>query len=365
MIVRRSSLSHGSRSGFTLVELLVVIAIIGVLVGLLLPAVQVAREAGRRSSCSSNLKQIALALHGHHAARGKFPPGWIEQCPTPRGVNQVGEWSWTAYSLPFMDDGALYQSLSVGKESLAVALLVTSFVEKMKAPVRSFVCPSDTGPANGSSTTGGRFVRRRGLAGNQYLAKSNYVGCNASFNLAFDDGLPTNLAGTDPHRTRANGIFFKDKGLRTKDITDGTSKTLLLGERHDEMTNAAGVAADCDSGLMFGVSHFANAERTVDSGAGQSHGMFAGRYGINNPEDASISISASEQGPACARGLGSMHTGGAQVAMADGAVRFLSQYIELYTSVNFNDDLQTIGNNNDSVYERLCSRNDGQSTGNE
>jgi len=363
-VSRFTQTRNGSWStGFTLVELLVVIAIIGLLVGLLLPAVQVAREAGRRSSCSNNLKQIALAVHAHHSARGSFPPGWIEQNRAPR-INQEGEWSWTTFILPFVDDAALFQSLPVSTQSLATALLASGFAARVQAPVRSFVCPSDTGPARGSTANGGRFVRRRGAAGDQYLAKSNYVGCNASFNLAFNDGLPTNLAGTNPHWARANGVFLKDRGLRTKDITDGTSKTLLVGERNDKLMNAAGVAADCESGLMFGISHFANGERTVDSGGGgQSHGLFAGRYGINNAEDASISISTSEQAPACSRGLGSLHPGGAQVALADGSVRFLSQAIELYTSANFNDDLKTIGNAVDSVFERLCSRNDGQPTG--
>jgi len=110
---------------------------------------------------------------------------------------------------------------------------------------------------------------------------------------------------------------------------------------------------------MYGVGHFANAERTLEGGAGQSHALFSGRYGLNNPERASISFSSSEDGPACARGLGSSHPGGALVALADGSVRWLADSVELFTTANFNDDLKTTGNPVDSVYERLCSRNDG------
>jgi len=339
----------------------VVIAIIGLMIALLLPAVQAARESSRRSACGSNLRQIALANHSHLSARGRFPAGWLEQNPGPR-TNQEGEWSWVTLILPALEESATFATLPLDV-SLATAIDQAAILARLQSPVRVFACPSDTGPAIGTSENSGRFVRRRGRAGNQYLAKSNYVGCNASFSLAFDDGPPTAAGSTRAHWARANGIFIRDRGLRVKDVTDGLSKTLLLGERHWEMRNAAGEVTECRAGLMYGVSHFANAERTLDSGVGQSHGLFAGRYGINNPERASTSISTNEDGPACARGLGSKHPGGAMAALADGSVRWLSDSIELYTTANFNDDIQATGNPVDSVFERLCSRNDGQVVG--
>jgi len=347
--------------GFTLVELLVVIAIIGLMIALLLPAVQAARESGRRSACASNLRQIALANHGHLSARGRFPASWLEQNRAPR-VNQEGEWSWVTLILPYLEESATFAALPLDV-SLATALLQDNMLSRLEAPVRVFLCPSDNGPVEGTSENGGRFVRRRGRAGNFYLAKSNYVGCNASFSLAFDDGPPTNAGFTQAHWARANGIFLRDRGLRVKDVTDGLSKTLLLGERNWERRNAAGEVVDCRAGLMYGVGHFANPERTLESGAAQSHALFSGRYGINNPERASTSFSTSEDGPACARGLGSSHPGGGQVALADGAVRWLADSVELFTTANFNDDLKAVGNPVDSVYERLCSRNDGEVVG--
>ena len=175
--------------GFTLVELLVVIAIIGLMIALLLPAVQAARESGRRSACASNLRQIALANHGHLSARGRFPASWLEQNRAPR-VNQEGEWSWVTLILPYLEESATFAALPLDV-SLATALLQDDMLSRLEAPVRVFLCPSDNGPVEGTSENGGRFVRRRGRAGNFYLAKSNYVGCNASFSLAFDDGPPT------------------------------------------------------------------------------------------------------------------------------------------------------------------------------
>jgi len=358
--------AHGcTLRAFTLVELLVVIAIIAVLIGLLLPAVQSAREAGRRAACSNNLKQIALANHGHLSARGRFPAGWREQNAAPR-INQEGEWAWTTAILPYIDDAGTFEALPLDV-SLAVAVAQAAVLARLQPTVRAFLCPSDGGPTDGprqgTNQESGRFVRRRGQGGDRILAKSNYVGCNASFSLSFDDGPPTNAGFTRAHWARGNGIFLRDRGLATKDITDGTSSTLLLGERHWSMPNAAGEEAFCRAAIWYGISHFANAERTLDSNAGQAHALFAGRYGINNPERASYSISSSEDSPACSRGLSSNHPGGAMSAFADGSVRWLSDSIELFTSANFNDNIQSVGNPVDSVYERLCSRNDGQVAG--
>src|SRR3954447_15007821 len=100
-----------SRRGFTLIELLVVIAIIGVLIALLLPAVQAAREAARRAQCTNNLKQIALAMHNYHDTVGSFPPGGISG-GDPNGWWSGGWWPWTVFILPAMEQGTLYNAIN-------------------------------------------------------------------------------------------------------------------------------------------------------------------------------------------------------------------------------------------------------------
>src|SRR6202011_965831 len=124
-----------ARRAFTLIELLVVIAIIGVLIGLLLPAVQKVREAANRLKCTNNLKQIGLALHNYHDAYATFPPGGVTEgpcCETPSGA------AWTIYILPFLEQDALYRKYDFTKynEDPENALVRTS-------PVKIYVCPSD------------------------------------------------------------------------------------------------------------------------------------------------------------------------------------------------------------------------------
>ena len=128
---------------FTLVELLVVIAIIGTLVGLLLPAVQAAREAANRSKCGNNVRQLALGLISHADAKRAFPPGWKV---TNLVANAEG-WAWGAYILPYIEETALANQLSIQQGNLAEILVSTNWspvVDGVQKPVRVFMCPSDT-----------------------------------------------------------------------------------------------------------------------------------------------------------------------------------------------------------------------------
>src|SRR5262245_13713930 len=130
------------RRGFTLVELLVVIAIIGVLVALLLPAVQAAREAARRTSCSSNLRQIGLAMHNYHDTFKAFPIGALSTLGPAQGANSAnGDWAWPTAILPFVEQKPLYDQLQPGSSPKAPA--VTSPLVLTGVPV--FMCPSCPG----------------------------------------------------------------------------------------------------------------------------------------------------------------------------------------------------------------------------
>src|SRR5262245_24039429 len=209
----------GRPSGFTLIELLVVIAIIGILIALLLPAIQGAREAGRRTHCKNNLKQLSLALLNYDGVHKHLPPGVVQAYPTPPAVKpdtSKGNWSWSALTLPYVEYKTLYESIGVKATDLATAMDSPDRLAGMSQEMAGFRCPSD-----GSAPSLNTERPIQSAAGiSSPLATSNYVGVNSSGELRRDPGLPSN---------NANGIFVINKATRLKDITDGTSKTAVLG----------------------------------------------------------------------------------------------------------------------------------------
>ena len=174
------------RKGFTLVELLVVIAIIGVLVGLLLPAVQSAREAARRTQCINNMRQLGLALHNHHDSFGTLPPGWKTSTTAGSQGNGVALWGWGAMILPFIEEGSLNDQLKPKDVFMhdAVTSLWSSYQSLMTTSMTGFRCPSDDGPI----TNIGRSFPGFNNSGAAALSTSNYIGNNNSRTSAqFDD----------------------------------------------------------------------------------------------------------------------------------------------------------------------------------
>lgn len=190
-----------SRSAFTLIELLVVIAIIAILVALLLPAVQQAREAARRSECKNNLKQLGIAIHNYTTAHRVLPPGAaVDLTVTSTGNN--GSWGVHGRVLPFIEQGNLYDNVN-----LTTAWDFQSAISGLKVPV--FSCPSDPGSDR---------IRDPG-SGKALLYPTTY-GFNYGRWFVFD---PTNGNGGD-------GLFFPNSKLSFRDATDGTSNTLLIAE---------------------------------------------------------------------------------------------------------------------------------------
>jgi len=214
-------------SGFTLVELLVVIAIIGVLVGLLLPAVQAAREAARRSQCANNLKQFGVAAHNYLAAKGVFPPGWSED-DRPDPAARATLLAWGAHLLPYLEQAPLYQKFDLKKQSTEGTFGgPVENIDLIATVLPIFRCPTDA-----ESPNYGTFAQYE-----QYnreipqIAVANYVGsgsvCESCHFGWFVPGQ-TAVGGCPDGIT---GVLYRNSETSTGKILDGTSQTFFVGER--------------------------------------------------------------------------------------------------------------------------------------
>lgn len=289
------------RVGFTLIELLVVIAIIAILIALLLPAVQQAREAARRSTCKNNVKQLGIALHSYHETHGTFPPGWIQRStastcqPNSTGANCLPGWGWGTMLLPFIDQANLYNALNVSGTDLVVAPTTES-----ETTIPLFRCPSDTG-SNLNSDRGGH-------------ATSNYKGVYGDIGT----GTTTN---SNPHNSAAgNGTFYSNSDTRIRDIQDGTTNTVLIGE-----TARGRVGANTYNGGIW-VGYYDNGKTASVIWITENHA--AAR--INGTREWAFS---------------SLHPGGAHFLLGDGGVRFLSENMsgDIYENLGNISDGNVIG----------------------
>jgi len=220
-----TNLARPRRSaGFTLIELLVVITIIALLAGLLLPAVQRSREAARQTMCRNNLKQIGIALAHYAEAKGGFPPGYVSSFDN-RGTDLGPGWGWGAMLLPSLEQQPLFNTINF---NAPIEHLSQQTVRLTTLKV--FLCPSDSMRPSWTASTGETWI----YAGQVFsvtdpicdVASANYVGM-------FGVGEP----GVD-----GNGIFYRNSFVGYRDITDGTSNTLAVGERCKAINNGRGQA---------------------------------------------------------------------------------------------------------------------------
>jgi prepilin-type N-terminal cleavage/methylation domain-containing protein/prepilin-type processing-associated H-X9-DG protein len=339
--------TKAGRHAFTLIELLVVIAIIAVLIGLLLPAVQKVREAASRAKCSNNLKQIGLGLHNFHDVNGHFPAGWygveIKSTLITIPTYNYKPWAWSAYILPYIEQGNLYNRLNPTGRTLTDAF--QNDLAALQTSIPTYICPSDSGPPN-APLNGNRpfhlFIPGQAVS----IGISNYPGVHGGgTGVGFFSGADL---------TAALQGRFSLITQRMLDISDGTSNTVAVGERSSRVVTQgtpdggqyAGVWAGFDGdevnasapeGKYAVVGH--TSYRMMD---GLEHGSAADSY---IPQEA----------------FSSNHTGGCNFCLGDGSVRFVSSSISWagYKVRNSGGPAAW------GTYEKIGITNDGQVLGND
>jgi prepilin-type N-terminal cleavage/methylation domain-containing protein len=291
------------RRGFTLIELLVVVAIIAVLIGLLLPAVQKAREAATRMSCQNNVKQIILAMHNYHGAHNQLPPGYRY------GEGDYSEATWAYFLLPYVEQTALYhtvdyETVKLPGQGFGQTSNTTDTIRKTRLTLLK--CPADLvtdnvgAPWTPTGWTKGNYVANGGI------------------------GPMTSPPTWQPPDHVVSGVFYLFSTVRLTDIPDGTSHTAFLSETVN--VAAAGGAEDWRGVLYYPEGPIYQHNDTPNS---PSPDQLRSGFCVSAPQAPCIATSTSYANRQYIITARSRHAGGVNVGLGDGAVRFAPNGIAL------------------------------------
>ncbi|MCL2743516.1 MAG: DUF1559 domain-containing protein [Planctomycetaceae bacterium] len=349
--------SRGGSNGFTLVELLVVIAIIGVLIALLLPAVQAAREAARRMSCSNNLKQIVLGSHNYHDVHNALHASSHYSKIAPVQSAYSTRLSDLNKLFPFVEQSALYDAITTigigtlenGTESASVGVATDDInknpaVNPATAAVPTFLCPSSKSPKKPENRSAGsnyRMCQGDNAQHTGYAASANTIDPQLRGMFGRASWLPFRTIGDGTSNTifygeRENGSYYSDRG---NDVTRKVRSDTVYGNDH---------GAFAASGTLYIVSRKActdlvsNGRYTTATTDGNMRCYWGSLYD-GAPFSATFATVIAPNGASCVGGSSnpsmqtatSNHSGGVQVAMGDGSVRFVSETIDTGSGNNF------------------------------
>ena len=334
------------RNGFTLIELLVVIAIIAVLVALLLPAVQQAREAARRTECKNKLKQWGLAIHNYADVHLRFPIGCTNDRHNVASTGSKG-WTWSAPLLPYLELTSFYSNLNfaynVRHVDAALGVDNAGWTNNWPGPIGK--CPSSDTQKFGNNQV--------------------FLDYMVSYGLYQPDDAQ-GFGGPVPDPSAPRGVFGWNSGTRFADITDGTSNTIMIGEIFWDPEGAnSGRWNKC----VLGGGNSQNIAQ--NAGAALAWGR-SGTFPINPQVTSGNAITGLFTANAHQRTFGSSHTGGAQFVFADGTVRFISDNVDSKRITWGNATMTGLGyanarvlgfSNTAGVWQQLNCMNDGSVTG--